>query len=365
MRILVAGNLANHSYFLVKLLRKHKIDAELLMKKNPSTTEDPMLLDKDLKAYPEWIKFWENKKNWKYQIIKLMRQYDVIHASTELPIFANFTGKPFIAQSTGADIAKLASEKSLKGFLLQYAYKRAKIVIFPAPHYYKYVKKLKLKKAIFLPMLWDYEQFCPSIKKFKKENKFIIFHPTNQVWDYKKNFIFLNAFKKLAKTYDNIHLIIINRGPDKNKTKKLLNESYLKSKVTILPETLAQTKLIDYYNNADVIVDQFGVGSSGLIGQEAMSCERPLIQYLDKELYKKFYSEVPPILNAKTEDEIYSCIQKLIKNPDLGIEIGKRSREWILKYHNHDMIIKKYIYLYNAIISKVKFEEIIKTINFM
>jgi len=354
MRLVVVGNLANLSYFLVKLLRKHKINAELLMRQNPSIAEDPMSFDKELERYPEWIKFWDNKKNWKLQIIKLMRQYDLVHASTELPIFANFTGRPFIAQATGADIARLASEKSLKGLLLQYAYKRAKIVIFPAPHYYKYVKKLKLKKAIFLPLLCDYEQFRPN-KKSKTGNKFVIFHPTNQVWYYKKNFVFLNAFKKLAKINNNIHLIMINRGQDIDKAKKLLNESYLESKVTILPETLAQSELIEYYNNADVIVDQFGVGSSGLIGQEAMSCEKPLVQYLDKELYEKFYPEVPPILNAQTKDEICLAIQKIIKNPDLGIEIGKRSREWILNYHNHEKIIKKYIYLYGAINSKIKF----------
>ena len=364
MRVVLAGNLANHSYFLAKLLRNHKIDAELLLKKNPISTEDPMLLDKELKSYPKWIKFW-GKKNWKYQIVKLMRQYDVIHASTELPIFANFSMRPFIAQVTGADIAKLAREKSLKGILLNIAYKRAKIVIFPAPHYYKYVKKLKLKNAIFLPMLWDYEQFKPQIQKSQSSKTFLIFHPTNQNWGYKKNFIFLMAFKKLAKKYDNIHLITIDRGPDKNKMKKLLNESYLKTKITILPETLAQAELIDYYNKADVIVDQFGVGSSGLIGQEAMSCEKPLIQYLDKELYKKFYSEIPPILNSKTEEEVYSNIERLIKNPDLGIEIGKRSREWIIHHHNHEKIIKKYAYLYNSIISKVKFKEIQKTINSM
>jgi len=132
-----------------------------------------------------------------------------------------------------------------------------------------------------------------------------------------------------------------------------------------LPQTLPLSELVNYYHKSDVIVDQFGVGSTGLIGQEVMACGKPLVQYIDDSLYEKFYSEKPPILNAQSEDEIYQKLYSLVNDPSLGKQIGKKSQEWILKHHNHEKIIQKYIYLYNAINDKVEFNKIQETLSEM
>ena len=363
MKLLLAGNLANHGYFLTKLLRKNDVQAELLMKNNASITEDPKYLDSELVEYPEWIKFYDvNKMNWKINVIKIMRKYDLIQSSTELPIFSYLSRKPYIAFTTGADIVKLAHEKSVKGFLMNRAYKKCKVLIYPSPYLKKYVDKLKIKKSIFLPLLWDYKKFQSNLK-FEKEEKFTIFHPTNHIWHYKKNDRFLKAFLKLANEIKNIQLIIINRGQDFEKSLKILEQPIMKKQVKILPQTLPQSELINYYHKSDLIVDQFGVGSTGLIGQEVMACGKPLMQYVDNDLYEKFYSEKPPIVNAQTEDEIYQKLLDLVNDLNLGRQIGKKSQEWILKHHNHEKIIQKYIYLYHAVNENTKFKKIENDIN--
>lgn len=358
MRLLIAGNLANHGYFLAKLLREKNVDVDLLTRKNPSITEDPKRFEKKMDEYPEWIKFYDvEKSNWKINIIKIMRRYDLNQSSTELPIFSYLSRKPYIAFTTGADIAKLANEKSIKGFLMNRAYKKSRIVVFPAPYLKKYVDKLKIKKSVFLPLLWDYNKFQSNFK-FQKNERFTIFHPTNHIWDYKKNERFLKAFSKLANEVKNIQLIMINRGLDFEKSLKIVEQALANKQVTILPETLSQSELVNYYHKADVVVDQFGVGSTGLIGQEVMACGKPLIQYVDEELYEKFYPEKPPILNARNENEIYQQLNNLINDSSFGKQVGKKSQEWILKYHNPEKITKKYIYLYEAVNNNVKFEEI-------
>lgn len=358
MKFLLAGNLANHAYFLAKLLRKNDFKTDLLIGKNLHITEDPKALDKDLIDYPEWIKFYDTREsNWHLNIIKTMRKYDLIQSSTELPIFSYLSRKRNIAFTTGADVVKLANERSVKGFLMNRSYKKSKIVIFPSPYLYKYVKKQKIKKSIFLPLLWDYKKF--QINNIPNKNEtFTIFHPTNHVWNYKKNHKFLKAFVKLANENKNIKLIMIKRGPDVNQSIKILEGCITKNQVEILPETLPQSELVNYYNKADVVVDQFGVGSTGLIGQEVMASGKPLMQYIDNELYEKFYSEKPPILNALTEEEIYTKLSEIINDPSLGKTIGEKSQTWILKHHNHENIIKKYIYLYNSINDNIKFEKI-------
>jgi len=45
MKLLVAGNLVNSGYHLTKLLRNEGFATDLLLKKNPSVTEEPKSLE--------------------------------------------------------------------------------------------------------------------------------------------------------------------------------------------------------------------------------------------------------------------------------------------------------------------------------
>lgn len=359
MNLLIAGNLANHGYNLSKLLRKNGFPAELLIRKNPIQTEDPRFADEQLKEYPNWIRFWDSSKiSWKLDIIRIMRKYELIQSSTELPIFSQFSGRPYISYATGADIAKLAFENSLKGRLLRRAYHKAKLVIIGAPYLFKYAIQLKIQNVIFIPVLADYTKFNPQ-QAIKEDNKkFTIFHPTNHVWDYKKNDRLLRAFVRLAKEKKDIHLILINRGPDFSRSMQILDNPHTADKFTVIDKTIPQSEISKFYNESDVVADQFGVGSTGLTGQEVMACEKPLLQYIDTSLYEKFYGESPPVVNARTEDEIYEALTKLINEPDIGKTRAKSARDWILKHHNPDKIIKEYIYVYNSLMDGTNFQTI-------
>ena len=96
MKLLVAGNLANTGFYLASTLRKNSINADLLMENNPKRSSDPKsTIEFEGNKYPEWIKFWDWKKNWKFEIIKTMRKYDIISAATELPMLALFSLTPY------------------------------------------------------------------------------------------------------------------------------------------------------------------------------------------------------------------------------------------------------------------------------
>ena len=358
MRILVAGNLVNTGYHITKLLRTKGIDAELLMKRNDWPINDPKTFD-DISDYPEWIKFWDGKrKDWPFEIIRTMRKYDIVHASTELPIFSLFAGRPYLAMATGADIYELAHENSLKGLLLRQAYKKARVVVPTGTFMNPSINKLRINNALFIPLLWDYTKFSPNRKITEDNEKIIIFHPTNQDWNDKGNDKFLRAFVRLSKKFNNVHLILIKRGKDFESSRKILEDKYSQDKFTILPQTLAQKDLSEWYLKADIIVDQFIVGSIGLIGQEAMACEKPVISYIDKDLHGKLYGEIPPIINAQTEDEIYDSLLQLMNDRNMIKKIGVESRKWLLKFHNSDLIIKKYILIYEAMENNAKFQTI-------
>src|SRR5213593_1025734 len=92
--------------------------------------------------------------------------------------------------------------------------------------------------------------------------------------------------------------------------------------------------LIKYYNAADVVLDQFTLGSWGTSTPEAMACEKPVLMFYKKDYIIRSFGEEPPILNSFTEDEIYSNLIKITRNREFAIELGKKSREWIIRTHS-------------------------------
>jgi len=94
-----------------------------------------------------------------------------------------------------------------------------------------------------------------------------------------------------------------------------------------------------------------------------MACGKPLIQYADKKLYEKFYSEPPPILNARNEEQVYDRLSSLYENHDLASNIGNQSRKWLLKHHNIQNLIKKYVYVHRAISEGTDTKDIINNLS--
>ncbi len=89
------------------------------------------------------------------------------------------------------------------------------------------------------------------------------------------------------------------------------------------------------YEAADIIADQFIGGEYGLFAIEAMALGKPVLCYLREDLFKyhKAWSEIP-IINANPEN-IKGNLLKLIENPELRLELGRRGRAFVEKYHSY------------------------------
>lgn len=365
MNILHVGNLVNIGYYYVKELREYKINAELLMNKNPGPTDDPLNYDPKLMGeYPEWIKLYNLQNNWKIQIMKLMRnkRYDLIHAYVEAPIFAQFSNKPYIAHVLGSDLRELAFTKTLKGFLLRRAYKKAKVVLFYEPKLLPHLKKLGIKRKIFFPYSPN-EVFYPQNKKLEEfKNNFLIFHPTRADWKNKGNDILIEGFAKFVKNNPSAILMIIEHGKNLSKdmirNRELIDELKITNNVKFIEGPLNTTDLALYYNYADIIADQFKLGEGGAIYLEAMACKKPVLINLDQSEQKKVFKEPPPIVSAKNANEINECLE-LLKDPDTRKNIGEKSHEWVKTYLNKDKSIKKLISIYEKILNDESLDEFI------
>ena len=110
--------------------------------------------------------------------------------------------------------------------------------------------------------------------------------------------------------------------------------------------------MIQYYNIADIVLDQFVLGSWGTSTPEAMSCGKPVLMFYKKEFILRAFGEEPPILNSFSEGDIFSNLMKLAKDMDFRKEIGRKSRDWIIKTHSPKVVAKKHLEILQSSIDK-------------
>jgi len=137
----------------------------------------------------------------------------------------------------------------------------------------------------------------------------------------------------------------------------LVKECGLTDKVEFIAGPLKTIDLLEYYNHADVIADQFVLGSLGSIGWEVFSCGKPLLGFIYSDYFEKLYGESPSMCVAQSPDEISKQLE-LLYDKKFRNDIGTKAREWIIKYHSSDLFIKKLTYIYNSILEELPIYEI-------
>jgi hypothetical protein len=73
--------------------------------------------------------------------------------------------------------------------------------------------------------------------------------------------------------------------------------------------------------------------------------------YFDAKLHEWCYEEMPPILSARSLDEIYQGLFGLVRDSDLRERLGRQGREWFLKYHSGERIADLHIRLYQEVLA--------------
>ena len=347
MKVLHVGNTANFAYSMVKGLREAGFEADLLLKRNCEPTADPSSVDPQIKNNPpKWIKYWRGSVFEIPKLMKLFKKYDLIHAYSGVPQFIQFFGTPFVSHSLGADLRMVVRKDSISSFLLERAYKKSKKVLFGLPHQYTVFKSLGIE-PVFLPnpINGDQYPFIPLVRS----NKFRILQFSRQDWGKKGNLLFLKAFKKLVQKFGNsVELTLVSFGQDYKKTLNFIKKNDLDKHVKF-KQIMNKSQLMKQFSKTDVVAEHFLAGSYGRGVLESMAYGRPVIHFVDEISFKKFFKVLPPVLNAQTEDQIYSHLSFLKNNKSKSLEIGKKSREWVLANHDEKMVIEKLISCYNNI----------------
>jgi glycosyltransferase involved in cell wall biosynthesis len=154
----------------------------------------------------------------------------------------------------------------------------------------------------------------------------------------------IRAFAKFVKDVPHAKFIMVAWSVDEKNSHDLANSLGISDKIEWI-KPVPKNQLIQYYNAADIVLDQFVLGSWGTSTPEAMCCGKPVLIFYKKNYIVRAFGEEPPILNSFTEDEICSCMMKLAKDAEFRLELGKKSREWIIKTHSSRIVARRHLEL--------------------
>jgi glycosyltransferase involved in cell wall biosynthesis len=189
-------------------------------------------------------------------------------------------------------------------------------------------------------------------------NGFVVTQPARQEWTYspegwgsnhKGNDRFLRGFARfLHGPGKDAWLVAVDKGRDVGASMRLAHELGIADRIRWIPQQ-NKAGLRECLGASDLVADCFTYGFYAMSTLDAMAIGRPVLAYLDRKGLEKFGVKPPPVVSARSEDEIHDALCHLVENRQRGEEIGSASREWMIEYHGWEPVIERYLALYKEL----------------
>ena len=289
------------------------------------------------------------------RIAHYLRRYDLIEAygTDVIHAFLAKGNRPYIAYEHGT-LRDYPFVDSAQGRLLSEAYKHADHVFITNPDVLPSAERLGLENYSFVPHAVDTWRYCPGDSKVADKYReaypaaLIAFAPARQNWGLKGNDILIRGFAKWFGRGGDGLLLLSDWGQTRDQSHALVEQLGIGSRVAWLPP-LPKHKLIQLYRAVDVVLDQFTIGTFGGLAPEAMSCGAPVIMAFDVEKHRWCYPEMPPVINAETDEVVSSSLDMLQNQPEHRRAIGAESRAWVKKYYCNEVVAERHQEIYASL----------------
>ena len=363
-KVLFGFNIGNGFTAMAEIFHRNKIHADIFIQnplgfpstfklanplwENPKFNKNHILIwhyrrikYKRILAFLEMARsYFFNHLNYTYPG-RVARKYDVVISTAGNHEYFH-KHKHFILFEVGPLRSLLKQEKIFDRMIIK-SYKEAQVVIITQPDMIPLLEHIGVKNPIFMPNSLDYTRYIPRSPRPQKNRKFTIFVASKQSWLVKGSHHLIYAFATVLEDFD-MKLVITKWGKDFAKTKALIDKLKIQDNIEYV--TLTKKKeLIKRINNADIIADQFIVGIYGRVTIEAMACGKPVLVHINEKIHKKFYGEVPPVLNCQSIKSIELKLREIYLNKEKAAAVGKKAREWVKEKHNPQSVFNQYVHI--------------------
>lgn len=295
---------------------------------------------------------------------RLFHNYDIIHAYATDGIYPLLARVPYVAYEHGT-IRNIPFEQTTQGRLCALTYKLANQVCITNADNIEAAKRLGLNNYKFVPHPVNEEFLTPdkksealSISLYKRlDSDFIVFHPSRQHWekqrhpDWEKgNDIFIRGFARfVSEVNSKAAAIFVEWGKSVSDSMKLLEELGIADKILWIPPQ-PNRRMVRYIHATDLLADQFYLGAFGSTMPKALACGKPVMLYLNFDIHKWCFDEMPPVINARTEQEVFEELTKAYTNKEWVSKIAEEGKSWYRRYHSNEVVLNRLLSVYKAVL---------------
>jgi glycosyltransferase involved in cell wall biosynthesis len=211
--------------------------------------------------------------------------------------------------------------------------KNAKSVLYSTPDLKVHAEN-KRPDASFLPNPIQTSKFEPTDIPESVHGKVLLISRIDAIKGIDAAF---DAIKIIKKKNPSISIDAFLWGPDL--------ERFKDNRLVNWIPTVSYNEIAKLLHNYQVIIGQFELGILGMSEMEAMACARPVV--CDFTHYESYHNP-PPIVQAKTSDEISQKVLALAESPSECGLIGRKSREWVVENHDYIKVAKRLVEKYES-----------------
>lgn len=292
---------------------------------------------------------------------RLFGHYDLVHAYATDPILPLICNHPYVAFEHGT-IRNIPFEATTQGRLCALSYRLADWVVITNADNMESARRLGIPHFTFVPhpINEDGTEESNASHKLRGELQasldadFLVFHPARQHWsserhpDWEKgNDLLLKGFARfVAEVNHRAALILVNWGASVENSRKLIAELGIESRVCWVAP-MPHRRMIEYIQACDVVADQFYLGAFGSTLPKAFVCNRAAMIYLDAEIHRECFPEMPPVANVRSEQDIFEGLSLLDKESS---RFGQQGYRWYDQYHSNRIIADRLIGIYASVL---------------
>jgi glycosyltransferase involved in cell wall biosynthesis len=312
-----------------------------------------------------WAQAWLNRYRRQFPAAHFGR-YDLVVGYSVHPILLMLGGggRPYITFEHGT-MRDLPFQDDWRGRLLSLAYRRAASVIITNPDVITSAHRLGLENYTFVPHPVDEEKYRPGPSELRSQleaegHDLVLLAPARHDWDIKGTDRMLRAFGELVRRdRPNALLLLLEWGMELERSRALIRELGVEANVRWSPP-LPKLRLIDAYRAADVVLDQFLIGTFGAVAPEAMACGRPVVMAFQPEIHTWCFPEPPPVVDARTPEDIYRALAHLATDSAGRKALGKQGRDWVERHHGRRLVVDRHLDLYDEVLARGTREGLLK-----
>jgi hypothetical protein len=92
-----------------------------------------------------------------------------------------------------------------------------------------------------------------------------------------------------------------------------------------------------------MLADQFFLGAFGSTMPKALLHGRPAMLYLDCERHKWCFPQMPPVINARDDQQVFDGLVRVYRDADCRHQLIADGLAWYHKYHSNAVIVRTFL----------------------